>query len=86
MLPLAPGRLSTTTGWPSRSCSGVATRRARMSVGPPAGSGTIIRIGRVGYGPDCANASIAGNDSATQPAATVARNRRPSGMARTCIP
>ncbi|MNR43368.1 hypothetical protein D3C85_1619810 [compost metagenome] len=37
MLPLAPGRLSTTTAWPSASPSGLLIRRAMMSDEPPAG-------------------------------------------------
>src|SRR5881396_2259666 len=32
MLPPAPGRFSTTTGWPSESASLVASARARMSL------------------------------------------------------
>src|SRR5215471_19916381 len=45
MLPDAPGRFSTTTGWPSRGARRSATKRAIMS-GPPAGvNGTIRRIG-----------------------------------------
>src|SRR5262249_11492653 len=50
----APGRFSTTTGWPKSSLIFCATIRDRMSVGPPAGNGTTMRIGRVGK--SCANA------------------------------
>ncbi len=37
ILPLAPGLLSTTTGWPSTCASGVAIMRACMSGDEPAG-------------------------------------------------
>jgi len=36
---------SITTGWPSFSDSACAKLRPKMSAGPPAGKGTIIRIG-----------------------------------------
>jgi hypothetical protein len=45
MLPEAPGRFSTTTGWPSLGDRRSATKRA-MKSGPPAGvNGTTSRIG-----------------------------------------
>src|SRR5512138_3090038 len=44
----APGRFSTTTGWPQTSCIFAARRRPMMSVAPPGGNGTIIRTGFVG--------------------------------------
>ena len=40
MVPVAPGRLSTTKGWPSFSPMCWAMARAIMSVEPPAGKGT----------------------------------------------
>jgi hypothetical protein len=46
MLPLAPARFSTTTGWPMFSDSFAATRRAAMSGAPPGGMGTRMVIGR----------------------------------------
>jgi hypothetical protein len=46
--PPAPGRLSMTTGWLSRSASLWPTARAVRSATPPAAFGTITRIGRVG--------------------------------------
>src|SRR4051812_11767349 len=49
MIPDAPPRLSITTGCPSCSFSLIATARARTSVGPPAGKGTIMRIVLFGY-------------------------------------
>src|SRR5712692_8818814 len=48
MMVLAPGRFSITTGWPQSSLIFWPMRRAMMSLGPPAGKGTIIRIGRLG--------------------------------------
>src|SRR6185437_17102400 len=49
MVPAAPPVFSITTVWPSsgRICS--ARKRASVSVAPPAGNGTIMAIGRVGY-------------------------------------
>src|SRR5262245_15305306 len=44
----APGRFSTSTGWPQTSCIFPATRRPMMSVAPPGGNGTTIRTGLVG--------------------------------------
>ena len=44
--PLAPGRLSTITGWPSRSDIFGAIRRARMSMPPPGGNPMTMRTGR----------------------------------------
>jgi hypothetical protein len=48
MMVLAPGRLSTMTGWPQSSFIFCAMMRAAMSLGPPAGKGMTIWIGRVG--------------------------------------
>ena len=48
MPPPAPGRLSTTTGWPHASCSFCAMPRPMMSSGPPGGNGTTKRIGLAG--------------------------------------
>ncbi len=49
MLPLAPGLLSTITGWPRSSESLAPTVRAVMSEEPPAVNGTMMVIGRLGY-------------------------------------
>src|SRR5262245_54433633 len=43
-----PGRFSTTTGWRQSSLIRCPITRARMSVGPPAGNGTMMRTGRSG--------------------------------------
>src|SRR5262249_34750552 len=48
MLPPAPARFSTTTGWPQRSPSFWATRRAMMSVPPPGVKPTSMRTGLAG--------------------------------------
>src|SRR5215831_237265 len=50
MIPLAPVRFSMTICWPSASPSFCATSRAVTSATPPAGNGTMQRIGRTGYG------------------------------------
>ncbi|MNW00141.1 hypothetical protein D3C71_1955930 [compost metagenome] len=48
MLPLAPGRLSTTTDCPSSRDNASAKLRARMSVLPAAAKGTMILMGLLG--------------------------------------
>src|SRR5437763_1460407 len=48
MTPLAPGRLSTTTCWPSAAESLLATIRAMVSLPPPDGNGTIMVMVRLG--------------------------------------
>jgi hypothetical protein len=47
-LPPPPPRFSTITDWPSDFWKANATMRAMMSVGPPAGNGTIRVITRSG--------------------------------------
>src|SRR5258706_9362573 len=49
-MPLAPGRFSTITCWPSRSLIFGAIRRDMVSVVLPGGNGMTIRIGFDGYG------------------------------------
>src|SRR6266496_4377819 len=56
-MPLAPGRFSTSTGWPSRSVIFGPIRRDMMSVVLPGGNGTTILIGLEGQ--DCASAAAA---------------------------
>src|SRR5687767_10838843 len=48
MVSAPPGRLSTTTAWPSSFASAGATMRAMLSVALPAACGTTRRIGRSG--------------------------------------
>jgi len=62
MLPLAPGRFSTTTGFLLRSCSFCANTRARMSMPVPGVNGTISRMARLGY---CACAPAAAASRST---------------------
>jgi len=59
ILPAAPARFSTTTGWPSRFCKPSATMRVTVSTPPPAGTQTMILIGRLGYlaAASCADAA-----------------------------
>src|SRR6476620_8829269 len=47
----APGRGSTTTGWPHASESPFATARATRSPVPPGTNAVTIRTTRDGYGP-----------------------------------
>src|ERR1700687_1503218 len=57
MLPPAPGRFSTTTGWPSAGARCAASQRARISTTPAVPPGTMRRTGLVGQGASCASAS-----------------------------
>src|SRR5688572_24070230 len=63
MAPFAPGRFSTTAGWPSCSCSLEAIARPTMSDEPPATNGMITRIGFDGN--DWASAPLAARARAT---------------------
>ena len=58
IVPPAPGRLSTITGWPHAALSRSPTMRAITSVALPGVNGTMIRIGfaRIGAAP-CASAA-----------------------------
>src|SRR5438445_6573828 len=56
-MPEAPGRFSTTTGWPKLSASFWAMSRPTMSVEPPGEKPSIRRTVLVGYA--CANALLA---------------------------
>ena len=49
-VPFAPGRLSTTTGWPRVRAIGSATMRATASLAEPVGCGSTMRTGRFGKG------------------------------------
>src|SRR6218665_3863046 len=55
--PPAPGRFSTTTGWPSLSLRILASSRELLSVMTPGGNGTTKVIGRVGQLCPAASAS-----------------------------
>src|SRR6478752_400567 len=61
-VPAAPGRFSTTTGWPKLSESFWAMRRPTMSVEPPGEKPSIRRTVLVGYA--CARALPASTSAA----------------------
>ena len=83
MLPPAPTRLSTTTGWPSAFSSGSASARAVRSGDEPAGKPTTMRSGRVGQAERCALAGACVSSSARPAAASTDRRRgRRAVMAR----
>src|SRR5207302_11271568 len=63
MMVLAPGRFSITTGCPQSWLMVWPIRRATMSLGPPAGKGTIIRIGRLGKLADGSSSAAAAPDA-----------------------
>src|SRR6186997_1178293 len=58
ILPLAPGRESTITGWPHDSVNFAPTRRPRMSEVLPGGFGDTMRIGLAGHVCACAQAAM----------------------------
>src|SRR6267143_871780 len=58
MLPAAPLRFSTTTGFPQRSVSFCASCRARMSTPPPGVNPTSSRTGLAGYCAPAGSAAI----------------------------
>src|SRR5690242_9772184 len=64
MLPAAPGRLSTMTGWPHFSASFSATMRGIRSALPPAGNGTTMRTGFPGH--SCACTAVASRTAAAR--------------------
>jgi hypothetical protein len=68
----APARFSITTGWLQRSLMRWPTKRAMMSVGPPGGNGTMMRIARLGKvaASDCAAAGAIAAASAIATAGT----------------
>src|SRR6218665_3788194 len=76
MFPEAPGRFSTTMGWPNPSAIFWATRPAELSVAPPGGKPRTKRIGRCGNSRPCAAAR-----AGTQPTAANRRAWRESGEA-----
>ena len=56
MLPPAPGRFSTTTGWPRARESGSASARATMSGWPPGAKGTTSFTAWAGVHSRCGEA------------------------------
>jgi hypothetical protein len=73
-MPLAPGLLSTTNGWPVLSSMYLPTERAVMSPEPPGANGTTMWIGFAGYASLSARAGIAASREVARKA------RRESGM------
>ena len=71
----APGFASTTIGWPSAGAMRSATRRVTTSSWPPAGNGTIQRMGLSGQ-PACACAAPAPSMDAASAAAAKSRCMR----------
>src|SRR5215472_17287084 len=76
MMVLAPGRFSITTGCPQSWLMVWPIRRATMSLGPPAGKGTMIRIGRLGKLADGSSAAAAPDADSASPAASRKRTAR----------
>src|SRR5215470_18910736 len=76
MMVLAPGRFSITTGCPQSWLMVWPIRRATMSLGPPAGKGTMIRIGRLGKLADGSSAAAAHDAEIARPAASRKRTAR----------
>src|SRR3954470_11325991 len=75
MLPAAPGRLSTITGWPHFSDSFSATMRGMRSALPPAGNGTTIRTAFAGH--SCAWTAVARNVASATAARNLMRSTEP---------
>src|SRR5205823_145772 len=75
MVPAAPGRLSTTTGWPSSSLNPGTRVRAMMSVAPPGARPTMRRTGFDGYEEDEGCPSAQGERSGETRAASNANAR-----------
>src|SRR6187402_1872432 len=63
IVPPAPGRFSTITGWPQAALSRSPTRRATTSVALPAVNGTMMWMAREGY-ESCACAAACQNTAA----------------------
>lgn len=76
MVPPAPGRFSTTTGWPSATLRRSAIGRAMVSVAEPGVKGTMMRIDFEGQ--DCACETPCGANAST--AAPSAATRRLSAV------
>ena len=77
--PEAPGRFSTSTGWPSRSESLGWMMRATVSLPPPGAKGTMSVTGRVGNA--CAKAAPVAAPNAAKSAA-LAMNLMPVSLDR----
>src|SRR4051812_18353639 len=72
VMPLAPGRLSTMTGWPNAFSRLGWIRRATVSLSPPGANGTTMRTGWSGQ--VCARACVAAARLASNAVSIVRRN------------
>src|SRR5882672_11991422 len=73
IVPPAPARFSTSTGWPQAALSFSPISRAAMSVALPAANGTTMRIGLTGkLAAACAGASGDPDDNTAAVSATSA--------------
>lgn len=80
VMPPAPGRLSTTSGWPMRGPISSARMRTEPLPAPPGANGTITVMGRVGHA-SCARAGTGQSDGAAEAASRPSMARRGSGKA-----
>src|SRR6218665_2829438 len=86
MVPLAPARFSTSTGFPQRGCNSNANCRARMSVVPPGGKGpTILAAGGGGLGGGEGEGGCGGGGRGSL-ARSPGRRRPPPGTGRARCP
>jgi hypothetical protein len=76
MLPAAPGRLSTTTDWPSPAAMPWATTRAVVSVLPPGAKPTMKRTARSGFQSAPCAAVVGGLAAAAAGTSAASRLRR----------
>jgi formyl-CoA transferase len=76
MLPAAPGRLSTTTDWPSPAAMPCATTRAVVSVLPPGAKPTTKRTARSGFQSAPCAAVVGGLAAAAAGTSVASRLRR----------
>src|SRR5262245_40335851 len=77
MVPPAPGRFSTISGWPLANCAKPFDRlRDSVSAAPPAPTGTSSRTGRSGHCAACWASAGAATDAAPAAAAILMMSRR----------
>src|SRR4051812_26911699 len=84
MFPEAPARLSTITCWPRLTESRSASTRAMLSTLPPAGHGTIRRMGLAGHA--AADSACTGAPKQARAAARKRRRRRADMMGSSGAP
>src|SRR5262245_37973416 len=77
MVPPAPGRFSTISGWPLANCAKPFDRlRDSVSAAPPAPTGTSNRTGRSGHCAACCENAGATTDAAPAAAVILRMSRR----------